>query len=497
MLENTRRNVACYISALILAGCASNGPYHKLNVGPGNCDPSLEDSDESIDCRNSYLQHYEHHTIAVAEYTERGNHFSDESLDNIINYIDERSSDKGVVTLVFVHGWNHNSEETEERTDSNLADFKNVIAEIAKDASNQEDNFNLNGRALVGLYVGWRGRSLLFPKSATYWERKAVAQNFGSNGLARLILELDRIDSKNPDNVLVTIGHSFGGAAVLTAVTEPLLSRVLEPSGTVQKTDPRCEGISCGIGDGIYLINPAIEANQVLPLIEATLDKKYSTKQPPLLVSISSEADWANKILFPLGQTAGLLATSRQAPLNRSYFRIEGDSDPIELREEALDSTAVGNFAPFLTHRIDVPDLSAWCRDIRDQVTTDPLYLDSNPFSRCEDYGAANACGPKLFPKGFDTTPRGALVSGRDQNSPLYFIRTNKHFMGGHNDIFNEHVVAFLSAQLKQGLISSINNNSYSNDLYNDPDIFQENYQEALEFSCKLNFGKGIVDTAR
>ena len=60
MLENTRRKVACYISALILAGCASNDPYHKLNVGPGNCDPSLEDSDESIDCRNSYLQHYEH-----------------------------------------------------------------------------------------------------------------------------------------------------------------------------------------------------------------------------------------------------------------------------------------------------------------------------------------------------------------------------------------------------------------------------------------------------
>ena len=106
MLEKTRRRVACWLSASILAGYASNTPFHKLNVGPDNCDSSGEGSAESIDCSISYLQHYEQHTEAVAEYTERGKHFNDESLDNILSYIDEKSSDKDVVALVLAHGWN-------------------------------------------------------------------------------------------------------------------------------------------------------------------------------------------------------------------------------------------------------------------------------------------------------------------------------------------------------------------------------------------------------
>ncbi len=495
VLLKRMKSVIAVAIGLLLTGCATNNAYHTREPVAANC---VDDS-RSTQCKSSYLQQFADHTIAVAEFTERGNPHDEQRLLDILKYIEEKSVTTGVVTLVFVHGWKHNAQEDESRTDKNLADFKNVIAEIAKDdaraSASGDSSFKLNGRALVGLYVGWRGQSLLFPKFVSYWERKSAAEQLGNSGLARLILELDRIDSNKPNNTLVTIGHSFGGAAVLSAVANPLLERLLEPVGNTQNGDPRCGGVSCGIGDGIYLLNPAIEANKVLPLFEATRARNYQSNQPPVLVSISTEADLANKILFPLGQTFGLLATSRQAPLMRQYL-VKQNKDtpeqsqgpPLALEEEALDSTTVGNFAPFLTHRMEVPNLTSWCKSVRQEEQTDPVPLELNPFTRCVDYSAADNCGPKIFPRGFDTTPSGAMVSGRDVHNPLYFIRANKNFMDGHNDIFNEHVVAFLRTQLNQSLSFVNGGDSYSNALYQDPDAFRESYKESLKFSCQINF---------
>ncbi|MDF5954924.1 hypothetical protein P4110_05960 [Pseudomonas aeruginosa] len=119
--------------------------------------------------------------------------------------------------VVFIHGWKHNAG----RDDGNVASFNKALANLASSGV-------LGKRRLVGLYVGWRGKSMhgLYSENLTYWDRKAVAEEVGRGGVAELLAQLERIDRKDR-NYLVIVGHSFGGAITLGALHDPLLERLL------------------------------------------------------------------------------------------------------------------------------------------------------------------------------------------------------------------------------------------------------------------------------
>lgn len=465
ILQRCFRCLPASVGLVLFGGCALNIPYHTQAPLVGNCANPQADI-----CQSSYIQDFGEHTIAIAEFTERGNPFDNNVSSNILDLIRQKSKNNGVAVILFVHGWQHNAQES----DSNLIDFKRTIAEIAK----KRREFGLLDRELIGLYVGWRGATHKLPlaRTLTFWGRKKVAQELGGSGLARLILDIDAIDRTRDDNLLITIGHSFGATAVMRAVSKPLLNRVLDSApGGISNS---CGNTTCGIGDGIYLLNPAIEANHVLSLYENTITRgNYSPQQQPILVSLSSEADFATKYAFPLGQTLGLLATWSQKELDRSYFKNSKTKKTQPLDEQYLDSATMGNFPPYLTHRIDVPPIVKACAS-----ALTPEAINLNP---CSDYSSAKACGPKHFPRGFDRLPAGSYIDGRPKNYPLFFIRTNSYFMSGHNDIFNPHVIAFLTAQIYERVIA-MQEGASSNTLYRDPDYFARQYAKYLEFSCSF-----------
>ncbi len=380
---------------LITSGCASRNPYHTTDWAPGNCnDP------ESEECTTSYYQEHADYDLAFAEFTDRGNSFSNLWLDNVLKKIRSRSEQQGVVLAVFIHGWKHNADESDE----NLLDFKRSLASIAKNSS------ALYGRRLIGMYIGWRGQSIDFPvlNNITFWDRKAVAEEVGKGSVTSLLAQLEKIDRAKRSNVLVVIGHSFGGAIVISAVTEVLAERVINrPDNNVQ---------SRTFGDAVIVLNPAIEANPSLSLIESTIPEEYPHGQSPLFISISSDADWATHYTFPIGQTIGLLLTWHQHDLERSYYYDRLSEKPLVLKEEHLDATAVGNFAPYLTHRLET------------MSDTDGLTVALKKCSKAPD---------KCVPMGLTTLAGNPTMGPLDENYPLYFIKTDDTVISGHNDIFN------------------------------------------------------------
>ncbi len=395
---------------LILAGCAQNAPYHTESGSPGNC-VSTPDAET---CRQSYYQEHEHFDLAFAEFSERGNAFSDAYLKDVKNRIAQKAADKGVVLVIFVHGWKHNAAET----DSNLIDFKKSLAAIDRALQSQLGDGALGERNLVGLYIGWRGASieLEYLEQITFWDRKAVAEEVGKGGVTRLLLELDEITNSDGKNVMVVIGHSFGGAIVTSALSEVLTERATNRT--------QGKGYAPNIGDGVLVINPAIEANQALNLVEAAIQRDFRPEQNPLFVSLSTDADGATHYAFPAGQTIGLLATWRQAELQRGYYRDRSDLEKeIPLSEKHLDATTVGNFAPFLTHRLSAVETNG-------QVSFE--------FETCDD--EPKGCEPK----GWTSLKGHPTVHPLPANYPLYFIKTDESLMTGHNDIFNPRVNAFL-----------------------------------------------------
>lgn len=292
----------------LISGCVGNIPHRIIIPTQHNCYDASSDA-----CIGSFYQEYEHFDLAFAEFSERGNAFSRSRIETILREIRAHAKAKGAVVVVFVHGWKHNASEQ----DPNVTSFRNVLRHLSR----QNDDLMRN-RHLIGVYVGWRGATLTVPylEQLTFWERKAAAEEVGKGGVTEFLLRLDQIDQQDPlenglPNVLVTVGHSFGGAIVLSALAETLTEKVIRsPNGS---TEP---GAIRGVGDAVFLLNPAIEANQALNLVEAAIAQSYPPMQAPLMVSISSDADRATHYAFPAGQTVGLLLTWSQVDLERDYY---------------------------------------------------------------------------------------------------------------------------------------------------------------------------------
>ena len=452
----TLLQLSLLLLVITLAGCAQNAPYHTRSGAPGNC-VTAPDSDS---CRQSYFQEYEHFDLAFAEFSERGNAFSDAYLKDVKNRIAQKAADKGVVLVIFVHGWKHNAAET----DSNLIDFKKSLGAINDALQARLKDSSLGERDLVGLYIGWRGASieLEYLKQITFWDRKAVAEEVGKGGVTRLLLELDEITDSDGKNVMVVIGHSFGGAIVTSALSEVLTERA---TNRTQRS-----GYAPNIGDGVLVINPAIEANQALNLVEATIQEDFRPEQNPLFVSLSTDADGATHYAFPAGQTIGLLATWRQAELQRGYYRDRRDlAKEIPLSEKHLDANTVGNFAPFLTHRLTAVEGNG-------QVKFEFETCDDNP-EGCE-------------PMGWTSLKGQPTVHPLPANYPLYFIKTDESLMTGHNDIFNERVNAFVVTVIDDVVSRTLSPRlrdekapgpRYRTSILNQPSRLEARVQEMLE----------------
>lgn len=396
------------LCACAAAGCASNTPYHSTGPGGTNCSKAPT----SEECLSSVYQEFASHDIAFAEFSERGNAFSDQAIAMVLDKVKTQAEAQGVVLVVFIHGWKHNASET----DSNVRDFKDAMQTMSGILEKTFKDEKLRSRRLVGVYVGWRGASITLPilEELTFWDRKAVAEELGSGGITRLLLDLDRITAGSANNVMVVIGHSFGGAIVVRAMADVLTERV---------TNRGPDGRARTFGDGVLVLNPAVEANQALPIVEAALQQPYVPNQLPLFISLSSDADWPTHYAFPAGQTLGL-ATWKQADLQRAHYHDrQAPGEPLLLRERHLDATTVGNFAPFLTHRL------------HGQGQGDALSFSLIP---CTD--AAEGCRPM----GWTTLTGQPTIGPLPANYPLYFIKTDASVMTGHNDIFNQQVRSFV-----------------------------------------------------
>ena len=205
-------------------------------------------------CSDSYYERHPNYEIGFVEYSERGNDFAPARTQRLIDQL-KRLRPGG-----HRHGGVHSRLEAQRGTDDgNVASFNKALANLASSGV-------LGKRRLVGLYVGWRGKSMhgLYSENLTYWDRKAVAEEVGRGGVAELLAQLERIDRKDR-NYLVIVGHSFGGAITLGALHDPLLERLL-----ALQDGQRIRAF----GDAVIMLNPAIEANQGLLLKENSLGRR-------------------------------------------------------------------------------------------------------------------------------------------------------------------------------------------------------------------------------
>ena len=265
--------------------------------------------------------------------------------------IREAAAKEDTIVLLYVHGWHHSAA----CCDGNVEGFKKVLdrlqAELRKPMYEQarRDAHKATGVpqsfSVVGVYVGWRGRSLpgLFDY-LTFWGRKSAASRVGQSDFREFMSRLQQAfnehnrpngaSSRRPQTFLglVSIGHSFGGQALLDA-TSPFIEMQLQGAGRApvylreppqRGTRPQLSGALSGFGDLVVLVNPAVEAAAYQRMHALAMGFGYSQAQTPLMLTISADNDGPRHSLFEIGRRIGeifTLAASREDPRQREMAR--------------------------------------------------------------------------------------------------------------------------------------------------------------------------------
>ena len=286
--------------------------------------------------------------------------------------------------------------------------------------------------------------------NATYWERKATAEQVAKGGVTELLLRLERevIDDEQPNrNLYLVTGHSFGGAVVLSALNEIFLERVA--AATAEKPGDDCVR-SRPFGHGVVLLNPAIEANEVFQLKELVAETCFVASQPRLMHVISSDADEATNEVFSIGQWLGVTLTWKQATLDREF----GDR-PVQFEEADLDTITVGNFTPFQTGQLDHSNSSEAGWDYRSCVGPEAACID--PADKAQHIPV-------------------------EHNEPLAFIQTDENFIADHNDVFNANVSAYLAAIVAENRYKGILDDNSVRDPRLPPECRHDEFNDCFEY---------------
>jgi hypothetical protein len=477
---------------LFAAGCTSHDQYRKTSAA---LPPILlsdlekrndvEDGNGSKGCserlfRERSIEKFrtpegEVFTIGVIELSDDG-HIKDirqrdevfRELKRVARDGDVASRSKpGAVVVTFVHGWHHRAK----ICDENLSCFRQVMQGLVE---RKDDRANKG--PVFGIYIGWRGESARHLPNLTFYNRKAAAQHVGSLGGRDLLLELGQMQRDLDREVreasggqryvnMVTVGHSFGGALVYSAMESLSVS---EYAGVHGVGYPACKGgakpVRSGVGDLVILVNPAFEAKRYRYFAEdVTAPGNYSPDQRPVLLTVASTADKAVGVAFPLGRALWLAW------------------HPGAWHDGRAEITGLGHYDPYTTHHLifngkaEAPEkLNA----LTDEATLKHCDLleerkrglvreacdCSYPFYRQTPPGNADASArgrslnPTLLKEGngsvFAMNQNVTLkpIDADHKYVPYIVASAPPNLISGHNDIYNPNFILFLTGYINSTL---------------------------------------------
>jgi SMP-30/Gluconolactonase/LRE-like region len=350
--------------------------------------------------RPESVLHRDGYDLAFIELDDQGELWSNAQVLAADRLIRDASTSEGVILGVFIHGWQHNASPG----DGNVAGFESMLGQIAE--------FERVGegapRRVVGVFVGWRGRSsrvkLLAP--LTFFARFEAAQRVASTATTEMIFRLLLAGRAHPRSTTVVVGHSFGGLILESALAQAIIGGL----GAAVQQDVHDVAFPA---DLVLLINPAsqsIEAKELVDIFDRHHLKLYregrdgETYEVPLVVSMTSTADLATRVLFPLGmRLRGIgnrfrpygpesCARGRQ----KDYFRqTAGHQRPLHshlVEAEALpsserkggDAALVRAFRGSLTHTYDAATrLQTWSAEgerLRYHIRQNPRSWNDTPY---------------------------------------------------------------------------------------------------------------------
>jgi hypothetical protein len=268
------RIIAVCICAGSLAGCTHLSPSRENSVAnPHN----------SVVTGTGYK-------LAFIEFGEQGSYQDTTQLTNAVELVEK--ADRPLV-ITYVHGWQNNAESDD------VEKFSGLLARLNSAPAIRDAGFNV-----VGIYLAWRGKLTPVPvlKELSFWNRKATAERIASNydcydAIAAISEAARKHGTANQYSVL--LGHSFGGLIVERSVAHAINAEI-HGHASAERSLP---------ADLILVVNPAADSILARQMISALYIRDTENTRP-MFVSITSSADIATSLAFPIG--TGLAATTKR-----------------------------------------------------------------------------------------------------------------------------------------------------------------------------------------
>lgn len=413
--------------ALTTAGCTANRPFRT------NFDPAGGDRTRAV------IESTADYKLGFVEFDDQG-WFWDACQRTIVEQMirdqagigsAKGATPQGIILVAFVHGWKDNAA----YDNDGVVAFRDILQQLSDAEQVQTDH---SPRKVVGVYVGWRGLSATVEpfKELSFWERKDTAHKVGGYGaMTELLVDLENIQrdslSSLPENAppteLIIIGHSFGGAAVYSALSQIITQRFVDAVQRGKRLKP--------VGDQVILLNPAFEALRHYDLNQMALSiKRYPEDQRPVLSIFTSRGDWATHYAFPAGRFFSTLFESNR----------DGE-------QKIAGLETVGWFKPFITHELDYNPKASF--PSTQAGTFNPTTREHEHRDRSELLGSVNnvkAQRSKWHPNGpapqtyyFDDSILKPL-DGFHPGDPFLIVSVDQQIMHDHSDITNKLLINFI-----------------------------------------------------
>lgn len=394
------------IGALLLSACVADRPHQN-----GHAATPVDVQDGAA------------YKLAYVEFDDQGWFHDIRQRQALFEQLQDLSSQKRPMLIVtYTHGWKHNAR----ADDSNLSSFRQLLAELA--AVERAAKGSGEARAVVGIYIGWRGASTSVPvlDNLTFWTRKNAAERVGTRSVKQLFVELNqfRVMANNWDNAdqlaknhetqLIFVGHSFGGLITYHALYSSILERGLavHRSGNYR--------VAKSFGDFVLLVNPAFEGAAYEPIWQAAQTRGcYPPAQKPVMAIVTSSADHATRYAFPAG---------------RLYTYTQSATLPDE--RDAVMHT-VGHLERYRTHRLE---LSATAPPGQERAAAIPTQLAQAAQPNAQ---SSTTIGEYQLVKTATNAP---------PRMPYLVIQAGPELISDHNDFWNERfrdfTVKFITSQV-------------------------------------------------
>jgi hypothetical protein len=499
--------------SLWLSGCVRNRSYRRGTEVPQKTElpPSIEPLPSSVtDCSN--LRPYEcvhtpsgyqpqHFYLAHIEFDDMGELWSINDTPNgtgtsrsqlnsaltLIQKAQKEATEKGVplVVITFVHGW-HNNASPYDEANGNLGSFKSILQGFYA----QPDE-NGERPVLVGVFLAWRGQSITDDFAFTYWGRRDAATRVGGPSMTevvtRLMFETKGVPltpevangclsaERKPDSHFAIIAHSFGARALEHAITQPMLSMILERQMRARECADDWNSLHASLtpikdlnflapADLIVFLNAANDAFEAKETIDAlkrahinvtralrpNVTNETMNAEEPFMISITSDGDWATKGIMPLAQ---LFSSTTLSFRRYDKGKLCEDEDQLcDHSQRYYYRHSEASIKEMRSHVVIWDKLGQGCT-VGKPIAWPYFWVESKKSCFCidrntKDHPQDKCQPPQDYAKQSDGRFQKSKFGAERvwNNTPFYVIGVPGNLIKDHNDIFQEGTIDLLMA---------------------------------------------------